>query len=253
MRMIIRLRPVAAALSVPVHYNHLVQGLIYHHIDPDLAEYLHDQGLSLEGRSFKLFVFSRLFGRFERHGERLVFRDHLELQVASPIERFIGSLGGRLLHAATVVLGEAEAAVESVSLTEEMDVPDCLVVAALSPITVYSTLYTPAGGKKTYYYSPFENEFAAQIAGNLRKKYWALFGQEPPADWDLSVEPVGISSRHQALAFYKGTVVKGWMGNYRLRGTPALIRLALDAGMGSKNSQGFGMVQPARQGGQGNA
>jgi len=42
---------------------------------------------------------------------------------------------------------------------------------------------------------------------------------------------------------YKGTVIKGWMGIYRLKGAVSLLKMALDAGLGAKNSQGFGCVE----------
>jgi len=42
---------------------------------------------------------------------------------------------------------------------------------------------------------------------------------------------------------YKGTIIKGWMGKYRLTGKPELLTVALDAGLGAKNSQGFGCCE----------
>ncbi|MBC7189418.1 hypothetical protein H5U35_04285, partial [Candidatus Aerophobetes bacterium] len=39
------------------------------------------------------------------------------------------------------------------------------------------------------------------------------------------------------------TLIKGWMGTYRLEGNPELIKFSYDAGLGAKNSQGFGMYE----------
>jgi len=41
---------------------------------------------------------------------------------------------------------------------------------------------------------------------------------------------------------FKGTVVKGWHCVLGLEGPRDLLQLALDAGLGSKNSQGWGCV-----------
>lgn len=41
-------------------------------------------------------------------------------------------------------------------------------------------------------------------------------------------------------AKYKDTIIKGWVGAYFLAGDPDLLKLALTAGVGAKNSQGFG-------------
>jgi CRISPR-associated endoribonuclease Cas6 len=47
----------------------------------------------------------------------------------------------------------------------------------LSPITVYSTLYTAEGKKKTYYFSPYEQEFSQLVSINLARKYRAYKGE----------------------------------------------------------------------------
>jgi CRISPR-associated endoribonuclease Cas6 len=42
---------------------------------------------------------------------------------------------------------------------------------------------------------------------------------------------------------YKGTWVKGWSGLYRFRAPREYFELALDAGLGERNSGGFGCVE----------
>jgi len=37
--------------------------------------------------------------------------------------------------------------------------------------------------------------------------------------------------------------IKAWLGTYQIHGKPELISLAYDTGLGSKNSQGFGMFE----------
>jgi CRISPR-associated endoribonuclease Cas6 len=42
---------------------------------------------------------------------------------------------------------------------------------------------------------------------------------------------------------YRGTVIKGWTGLFKLDLPEPFFLLAYDSGLGSKNSQGFGMVE----------
>ena len=42
---------------------------------------------------------------------------------------------------------------------------------------------------------------------------------------------------------YRETVIKGWMGRFVLKGNRKLLKLGYECGIGSKNSQGFGMVE----------
>ena len=41
------------------------------------------------------------------------------------------------------------------------------------------------------------------------------------------------------------TVIKGWVGKYELSGSMELLKFALDVGLGSRGSQGFGMIEMA--------
>jgi CRISPR-associated endoribonuclease Cas6 len=54
---------------------------------------------------------------------------------------------------------------------------------------------------------------------------------------------VRVEDRDQKVTYYKKTVIKGWMGDYELSGDPALLQIALDAGLGAKNSQGYGCCE----------
>ena len=112
-------------------------------------------------------------------------------------------------------------------------------IKMLSPVVVYSTFESPDGKKKTYYYSPSEREFSLLISKNLRNKYKAFYGKD--FDGEIIVSPEGVRAHHQQITLFKGTVIKGWMGKYLLKGKPELLRFAYDVGIGSKNSQGFGM------------
>ena len=113
----------------------------------------------------------------------------------------------------------------------------------LSPLTVYSTLPTSAGRKFTQYYSPFEERFSALTGANLAKKHMLVHGC-PPVTERFEIRPIRVSDKDFKITRYRGTVVKGWLGEYALKGDPPLLQLALDAGLGAKNSQGYGCCEP---------
>ncbi len=244
MRIRLELEPENGEVVVPVHYNYMVQGLIYRYIDPDLATWLHEQGFSAKGRPFKLFTFSRLFGAFRRAGDRLVYRGPLGLYIGSPIANFVESLAQNLVRVGSVPLGDGYLRLSSISVEMPPDVSEVLKVRALSPITVYSTVPMPDGRKLTYYYSPWEQPFSQQIATNLMKKYELIEGRLPDPAWTFEVKPWKVYKHNQVIVKYKGTVIKGWTGTYWLQGAPQLLEVALQTGLGSKNSQGFGMIEP---------
>lgn len=63
-----------------------------------------------------------------------------------------------------------------VKVFPEPPIQDDVTIRMLSPVTIYSTLFSANGKKKTYYYSPFEKEFSQLIRANILKKYEALYG-----------------------------------------------------------------------------
>ncbi len=228
---------------LPIHYNQLVQGLIYRHLGEVVAQRTHEQGWAIDGkRRLPLFVFSRLRGRFVRQNGHLSFEGPMTLSLASPVEALLESLALNLMRERYFRLGEAIFELISVEVALPPSYQRPLRLKALSPITVYSTFETPDGRKKTYYYAPQEPEFGRLVLENLRRKIRAWTGEDIPPD-GATFRPVKVSNRNLVVARYKGTIVKGWTGIYELDAPEAYFRMALDAGLGAKNSQGFGCVE----------
>ena len=117
----------------------------------------------------------------------------------------------------------------------------------LSPVTVYSTLKKADGTPKTYYYSPFESEFSELLEQNLKKKASILLGKDKVDKYNFTIKPIRVRSNDQKILTYKGFVIKCWMGEYKIRGSPELHRIAYETGLGSKNSQGFGCFEIKRK------
>jgi CRISPR-associated endoribonuclease Cas6 len=229
--------------AIPVHYAHLVQGLIYRQMEnPVLRRYLHEEGFALGKRRFRLFTFSRLMAdsvRYDREKGQMVFFPPMRLVVCSPIPFILQELGTGLLRLGRVRLGECSLEVKEMAVASPRVADNRVRVRMLSPLVVYSTLAVAGGREYTYYYSPFEPRFAELVGANLAKKHLLVYGR--PAGGDgFALRPVGVENRHLKITRYKETVVKGWMGDYELSGDQDLLQLALDAGLGAKNSQGYG-------------
>ena len=227
---------------LPWHYNSLLQGMLYRLLGKDEARFWHDQGLKDGQRRLKLFVFSRLLGPFHRAHQGLRFRGEATWYVASPSEAFLESLALGLLRRGEVHIGPVLFEVTEVEVLAPPAYRRPVRLKALSPITVYSTLERPDGRKKTYYYAPQEPEFGRLVLENLRRKIRAWTGEDMPPD-SATLRPVKVSNRNLVVARYKDTVVKGWTGIYELDAPEPYFRMALDAGLGAKNSQGFGFVE----------
>jgi CRISPR-associated endoribonuclease Cas6 len=227
-------------IRLPVHYNHAVQGLIYRFLPHEYRKALHDDGYVVGKRRLKLFTFSRIFGRKEgAEAGPVAFHPPIKVCISSPIERFLSELINQLVKNSKLQLLGNELQVTSIEIPRSPALGDEAVFYTLSPITVYSTLYTAEGKKKTYYYSPYEEEFSQLASINLARKYKAYKGEEMHGD--VGITPLGRPK--ESIVLFKGTVIKAWAGRFKIKGDKRLIEMAYEAGIGSKNSAGFGMVE----------
>lgn len=227
-------------LKLPKHYNYLIQCFLYRNIHRSLSDKLHSEGYTYKKRRYRLFVFSRLLARIEIANKEITFLDKVKLFVASPLPLFIESLAENLLKKHTFKLNEQEVIIETIEICPRPAFSKISKIKMLSPLTIYSTLRKPDGKKKTYYYTPWESEFSELIKENLLRKYEAFYAKLPNEE-DFSIKPLRVFNNQEKKINYKGTWIKGWLGVYQIQTTEELIEFAWDAGLGSKNSQGFGM------------
>ncbi|UNC93176.1 CRISPR-associated endoribonuclease Cas6 [Candidatus Contubernalis alkaliaceticus] len=228
-------------VRMPVHYNRIVQGMIYNNISKELADFLHDKGFPYEKRSFKMFTFSRIMGRsyLDRKNNQFVFPEGFNLTIASPLEPFCVEIGNILMFSDKVDFSHNSMQVEKVEVLKPEVTEGSVEFKVMSPVVTYSTFIKPEGGKYTCYYQPGEKEFEQQIGANLRKKYVSLYQKEPPAG---EVKVLKHGKPRQNIVKYKDFTVKGYTCYLSMSGPRELLQMALDTGLGSKNCQGFGCV-----------
>lgn len=229
-------------LTLPIHYNHMVQAMIYNSLDEDIAHFLHDKGFIHGKRSFKMFAFSRLMGKYyiDKKEGKITFIGPVSLIVTSPYSNFCNSLANGLLLKSNIRLGTSKVQVTDISLEKDLIDDEKIKIRTLSPIVVYSTLLRPNGRKYTCYFEPGEKDFDEIMENNLRKKYKAFYETNAP-DGNISITP--LRQPKLSIINYKNTTIKGYSGKFILSGPASLLQIAVESGLGSKNSQGFGCVR----------
>jgi len=230
-------------LLLPVHYNYIIQGFIYKNITDSLRKFLHNKGFMFEKRSFKMFTFSRLQGKYELLYDKLSFLPPVYLTISSPYDKFLNELANSMLKKNNLSINGSEIIIKSIKVHMSNKFKNKMEIVTLTPIVVYSTLIKKNGSKKTYYYSPYEDEFSELISKNLEKKFSAFYGEKLTGG-NLNLEV--IRKPKEKIVKYKGTIIKGWMGEFKIKGNKKIIKLGYDCGIGCKNSQGFGMIEVAR-------
>ncbi len=226
---------------LPLTYNHLIQSFIYKMFSKVLPE-IHKVAPEYGGRKYRPFVFSKLFGQsFNIKRQSISFEPPVFFYFASPDDVLMEVLANELINSESIRLGSNALRFTKISsYRTAVSTGECLV-RTLSPVTVHSTLSTPDGKKKTYYYNPREKDFAAQIRSNMVRKLSSLsLVSKMLHGGEFSIEPVrNIKER---IVIYKGFVIHAWDGIFKLSGDSAWISCAFDWGLGARNAQGFGMI-----------
>lgn len=245
MRIRLEFAPCAEKLALPLHYNSQIQGFIYRNLDRAISDWVHNEGVALGKRRFRFFTFSRLLGKYRIEGESIEFTGPVQVHIGSVHEQILESLVKHLLMEEVVWLGEERCELLRVEVEETPKIGRPVLVRTLSPITVYSTLIGGDGRKKTYYYSPMEKDWEEQLLASLRRKAQALgWGERKLASLaGAHIRPVRVGKQDLRIVKYRETVIKAWTGLYELDLPEPFFLLAYDSGLGSKNSQGFGMVE----------
>ncbi len=235
-------------ITIRQSYNNILQGLIYQFLDKMDANWLHDNGFESGSRKFKLFTFSgiREKGKVNRRAKTFEFSNKISFYLSSPVDWIMTQFASNIIRARDLNFGGNTVSVESISVMKNQAIDnDSITIWALTPIEVHSTLIKPDGKKLTYYYNPFESDFGRLINDNLIKKWEAFYKKE--AHGSISIKPLYSGSRNERIRYFvnngRKTVIKGWVGKYELSGNRALLEFSLDAGLGSRSSQGFGFIK----------
>lgn len=219
-------------IVLPLNYNHILQSCIYKTLTPELSSFLHSKGFEVEGRVFKLFTFSKLFGRYNVSNRVISFIPPVHFYFSTSVNLIIDTLSAEVLKIKQVRIGDNQLTVESVDFNI-IKPSNEVKVKTVSPITVH----IPEENKNRYL-SPDDERFFEFLKSNLNRKFMANFGYSGD-----EVLIIPLSKRwKKVVTFFKNTPVVGWEGRLLLKGEEKMIGLALSTGLGSKNSQGFGMI-----------
>jgi len=225
-------------------YSEVLQAVIYGLLDKLSGDWLHEEGFEHKKRFFKLFCYSEILEKGKYNGKTREFHypSQINFLISSPIDWILEQIAKNGIMKTEINLGGNIVQLSSIEVTQPpKQIEGKTRITALTPIEVHSTLEKKDGTKKTYYYSPKEKEFSSLINENLKKKWKACYKEE--CNKNIKIYPVNIIYNKEKIRNFKGTIIKGWTGHYYLEGDTELIKFALDTGLGSRNSAGFGMVE----------
>ena len=231
-------------IRLPSANLHLFQSMLYSLLPSDMAAKIHDEGFDSDGRKMKLFAMSwPVSSARPQFGEgTIIFPLPLRLTVSTPIHELAAGFTGGALSREDIRIGNNHLICNNIEKHEHKINSESVTVKTLSPVTCYDS--TERNGRQyTKYFTPNDNEFQNGIQFNLMRKFRLLNpGKEIPSE-TFSIKPIGHVKERVSM-FEKGGLfpVKGWWGKFRLEGSREILQTAVDCGLGSKNSSGWGCI-----------
>ncbi len=264
MRFQIQLRNLSRKALIPINYQYELSAWIYKVLergDLDFSTWLHEQGYRIKGKQFKLFTFSALkIPRFERIEDRLqILSPELFLQVSFCLEPSAEHFLKGLFREQHLGLGDkvsqADFEVETIQMVPTPTFGERMRFRALSPICI-ATQAERKGRNMPQYHHPNDKGYPQLLFNNLINKYLAAQMTRSHQIDVVRLEAADMQfqlrgetkSRLVTLAAHtpRQTRVRGYLYDFELAAPAALLQFAYEAGIGEKNSMGFGCVEEKR-------
>ena len=235
MKLLVKIQ-VDRPLILPINYLHILQAIIYRGIGDEggMSTFLHDTGYRFEKRSYRMFTFSWLQGKYEIVNKQIIFRNQVFFEVRSPENLLILKMM-KNFHDNGVCFGEKHYRNVEVLVSDEMVEENNIRIKMLTPICVYST----AEDGNTYFFKPEDEGFSEKLDYSFRRKYAAYTGIVP--EEGISIRVINILPKDKIVTRYQGTMLSGYKGEYQIAGKRKYLDFLYQTGLGSKNTQGFGM------------
>lgn len=258
MRLKIFLEPKKKHYTIPINYNYMLSSFIYEVIQKaskEFADFLHSSGyISPEGKPYKFFCFSKLFFEQYRVSRSIIkCSDRAYFFFGSPMsDSIIQNLIEGFYAIENVWIGNnkvgTEFHLEKIEIIPRPKFHSFEQFHFISPVSV-STVVDTSDGKSIYYYRPSDKDFFNAIERNLRNKFKTLNNKEYEGILKIRLDdsrPV-TNIKSKLITIKEGTTEESHIKAFTLpiiiEAEPIIIQLAYDAGLGERNSLGFGMIE----------
>lgn len=231
-------------LVLPINYNYIIQSALYGAMrgSTNINNFIHDNGFENNNRTYKMFTFSMLRGKYKIEDKKITFFDEVSFEVRSTESIILRSIKENLEHSGITYIDQ-HYDVDKVRVYDYEVEQEEIMVRMRTPICVHET-YMEDGVSKTLYYSPLDDEFEKRINENFENKYESYAMIKPSNK--IYIEPVRVEKRDKVVTKYKGIYISAWKGEYRIRGDRKYLNFLFQVGLGEKNAQGFGMFDVMR-------
>jgi len=222
---------------IPINYQYALSSAIYNFIkeaNPDLSSSLHHSG------TFKFFNFSNIkLPKASIKGSEVHLRKgtHVRFNFSSPDGDILEATIAGMLSTGKMKILDASFLIDSEKGIEILKTPEFSSTATFSTLSPIH-IDTVRNGKR-WDLLPTDPEWRQRIEENSRKKYAHYFQREYRGPFEI----MEIYRMDTKRIHIRGNAWRAANMKFTLRADPDMLKFLWDAGIGSKNSQGFGCLK----------
>ena len=237
---------------IPLNYQYAASALVYRILSnsgTDFSRWLHENGYSDDKRHFKLFTFSRFsISRYAIEGTSMkILSDTIDWYISFLPERGTTEFVQGLFNSMSFEIGNREARirfrVRNVETLLSPKFSESMEFNTLSPACIVRQ--EEDGSEK--YISPSHLDANEIVKRNLLNKYKAFHRHEFLMNGSSFQLEALSKPKSSLISIKEGTPqeskIRGYMCRFRLNAPVELMKIMYETGLGSKNSQGFGMCE----------
>jgi CRISPR-associated endoribonuclease Cas6 len=240
--------------TIPLNYQYELSSYIYRTIakgNAEYAEWLHHNGFNIEGKQFRLFTFSNFDIPQKTINKELaqlqIIGNSASFEISFLPERSTDEFVKGIFADQHFSIGDsnckADFSVQNIELLPQPNFNQSYTGITISPICITCKNDFDKFG----YLAPNHPLAQELLLKNLYHKYEAFYGKPYNIEdsffiWKTIVEPqsklITIKSNTP-----QQTKVRGYHCKFSIFTTPELMKIAYNAGIGEKNSMGFGCIK----------
>ncbi len=238
--------------EIPFSYLYECSAVIYKILsrsDKAFAAWLHDNGFAADNKKFKLFTFSFLdIPKYKKYGDKIeILSDHMDWQISFLPERSTQEFVQGLFKEQQLEIGTRQASVrcrvQNVSMLPEPNFNEKMIFRTISPVCIQ----LKRDDESFEYISPDHHQAEKILRSNALDKYKAFYGNDYtktnfPFHMHLLSKPVSKLITVKA-GTTEETKIRGYLFKFILYAPIDLMKIIYHAGLGGKNSLGFGIVE----------
>lgn len=247
MRLRISLKTLNDDYLIPYNYSHILSAIIYRKIaDLNLASDLH------ASKDFKHFTFSQInVPRRKPSRNGIISRDgRFHFYISSPHDYLIQSMVEGYLDDPQIIFRGDNIMVEQVELLKQPNFKknSPVKMKTLSPVIAR----IKREDDRIWDLNPGDLRFYTALQQNLIKKYNSFYADSNyNGDEYVKIVPEMDSVKRKRITIEKNgtqTHHRAYLMRFEVEADERLVKFAYDAGLGEKNSMGFGMVDSISNG-----